>query len=843
MQYVKNEEQDLEERVEAAKLLRSITVYRKNKTLGNECAAIIHVLHTTNTRALKLALTATLWNLSALAENRGIIVREHGLEVLSELLSSGDLGLQREAAGAIRNITLDEKCRESFAEPGALDALVALLGKTDDMQLLICVSGALRNLSISETNRRAMQAERTVSALVALVQSDNAKLQNLTLATLINLALDDGPAQRVLAAQLVPHVYEPLLASKVPNVAENTLALLKNLREHLPPAAAHQLAAYHPHALTLHGLAAHTHAAPHAHTPGRDTGSGGDGSGGARTAAPRSANAQDGEAVLELELLKKLNLDGTIAQKDIVLIKKIGEGQYGDVWQAKYHGFPVACKILKRQLTPKDAEKALEELRLMTRLKHPNVVLLMGACLNEKRQIMIVTEYASRGDLRQVAPMIGSLARRLKMALDVASGLAWLHAHNIVHRDLKLPNLLVFEDWSVKVGDFGLSLQLEDGVEINRFGGNVKYSAPEILKARYDDSIMSYPYCEQTDVYSFGLMLWELITLKPLFVRPKEYKGKKGLAKYVLEGHRPALEKHWPESLQKLLSDCWHEVQSMRPRFRDIIAQWDTITTDMLCPDPWGREVARRLWPEPNSHVTFSDFLRAFYDICMPGAGGAGSTAVAATSSAHHAPRTALGTSGSGSSNALAVSSGGSASGAGGAAASGGVGGGAAAKNKQYVKYLNALLCESSFDDTVSKQRWCNVVGWFGPIDQKNGCREFFHRMADLFAQSYFHGFLSESKAEHQLKQLWESTSNKQSYYVVRFSESDVGGFILTFIDYIGHIQHEKITNRNGMWYVEGICEEFDSWKKVKNAFKQVWNIGVHLPKSPYQGMFKRKRF
>lgn len=106
----------------------------------------------------------------------------------------------------------------------------------------------------------------------------------------------------------------------------------------------------------------------------------------------------------------------------------------------------------------------------------------------------------------------------------------------------------------------------------------------------------------------------------------------------------------------------------------------------------------------------------------------------------------------------------------------------------------------------------------------------------------YFHGFLSEQKAEHRLKELWESTSNKQSYYVVRFSESDVGALILTFIDYIGHIQHEKIINRNGMWYVEGLCEEFDAWKKVKSAFKQVWNIGVHLPKSPYQGLFKKKR-
>jgi len=115
--------------------------------------------------------------------------------------------------------------------------------------------------------------------------------------------------------------------------------------------------------------------------------------------------------------------------------------------------------------------------------------------------------------------------------------------------------------------------------------------------------------------------------------------------------------------------------------------------------------------------------------------------------------------------------------------------------------------------------------------------------MKDLLSRRYFHGFLSESKAENQLKQLWESTSNKQSYYVVRFSESEVGGFILTFIDYIGHVQHEKITNKNGNWYVEGICEEFDSWSKVKDAFKQVWNIGYHLPKSPYSHLFKKGMF
>uniref|UniRef100_A0A6B2L2L3 Protein kinase domain-containing protein n=1 Tax=Arcella intermedia TaxID=1963864 RepID=A0A6B2L2L3_9EUKA len=482
-----------------------------------------------------------------------------------------------------------------------------------------------------------------------------------------------------------------------------------------------------------------------------------------------------------------MNLEGNMSYRDILLVKKIGEGQYGDVWMGKYHDYPVACKILKRQMTDKESEKAIEELKLMAKLKHPNVVLFMGACLNDQKQICIVTEFASRGDLRTVAPQVKSLAKRLKLGLDVASGLAWIHANGIVHRDLKLPNLLVFEDWSVKIADFGLSLQLEEGVSINRFGGNVKYSAPEILKARYDESITIYPYSEKTDVYSFGLMFWELVTLKPLFIRPKEYKGKKGLAKYVLSGYRPAIEKNWPQSLTTILSNCWHQDPNRRPLFREIIGQWPSLTIDVLCPDKWGREVCKVLFVAQET-VPFVEFMRAFSQTCFAN------------------PQTLQ-------------------------------------TKKMYRKFLSVLLCENEFDDTVSKQRFCNIVGWFSPVDKSQDCAKFFGRMKDLLTRRYFHGFLSETKAENQLKQLWDSTSNKQSYYVIRFSESDVGAFILTFIDFNGHIQHEKILNRGGMWYVEGLAEEYDSWSKVKQAFKQVWNIGYHLPKSPYSNLFKTGMF
>jgi serine/threonine protein kinase len=78
------------------------------------------------------------------------------------------------------------------------------------------------------------------------------------------------------------------------------------------------------------------------------------------------------------------------------LQRKIGEGAYGSVFLAEFNGYPVACKIIKSGINQENAKKILDELRMMRRLKHPNVVLLMGACLNSKNQIMIVTEFAAR---------------------------------------------------------------------------------------------------------------------------------------------------------------------------------------------------------------------------------------------------------------------------------------------------------------------------------------------------------------------------------------------------------------------------------------------------------------
>ena len=120
---------------------------------------------------------------------------------------------------------------------------------------------------------------------------------------------------------------------------------------------------------------------------------------------------------------------------------------------------------------------------------------------------------------------------------------------------------------------FARSLQWSEGIICRGFKGNVKYSPPEILKARYvrlwilvkvsryDKTITSYPYSPKTDTYGFGLILWELVSLDPLF---PHIKGKEELTGFVLEGKRPEMLNTWPPSLRELLSQCWH----MDPKVR-----------------------------------------------------------------------------------------------------------------------------------------------------------------------------------------------------------------------------------------------------------------------------------
>ena len=223
---------------------------------------------------------------------------------------------------------------------------------------------------------------------------------------------------------------------------------------------------------------------------------------------------------------------------DVRIEGVLGLGSFGKVFLAQLNEATVAVKVLvdaraaavdavggahrsissSESVAAAPADKLLEEAALLASLRHPNVVGFLGFCLAPPA---LATEFCARGSLysllRAAAAAEGGAeareltwARRAALARDAAAGMLHLHSRRpaIVHRDLKSPNLLVAADWTVKVADVGLSKIVEDAAASNAHSTaaniNPRWLAPEI----FGGSSAS----PATDVYSFGLVLWELLT-------------------------------------------------------------------------------------------------------------------------------------------------------------------------------------------------------------------------------------------------------------------------------------------------------------------------------------------
>lgn len=255
----------------------------------------------------------------------------------------------------------------------------------------------------------------------------------------------------------------------------------------------------------------------------------------------------------------------------------LGQGSFGPVYKAILPtGAVVAVKVLANK--SKQGEKEFQtEIVLLSRLHHRNLVNLLGYCV-DKGQLILVYEFMSNGSLASVlygaGPRVLNWEERLQIALDVSHGIEYLHdgaSPSVVHRDLKSANILLDGMMKAKVADFGLSK--EEMFDGRRSG----------LKGTYgymDPSYMSTSkFTKQSDIYSFGIILFELITA----INPQQ-----GLMEYinlaVIGGGDGRVE--WDEIVDKklignsnteeirLLADiahrCLHKNPNKRPAISDI---------------------------------------------------------------------------------------------------------------------------------------------------------------------------------------------------------------------------------------------------------------------------------
>ncbi|XP_023515854.1 serine/threonine-protein kinase EDR1-like [Cucurbita pepo subsp. pepo] len=254
-----------------------------------------------------------------------------------------------------------------------------------------------------------------------------------------------------------------------------------------------------------------------------------------------------------------------IQWEDLVIGERIGLGSYGEVYHADWNGTEVAVKkFLDQDFSGAALAEFKREVLIMRQLRHPNIVLFMGA-VTRPPNLSIVTEFLPRGSLYRIIHRPNCQideSRRIKMALDVARGMNCLHTSNptIVHRDLKSPNLLVDKNWNVKVSDFGLSrLKHNTFLSSKSTGGTPEWMAPEVLR--------NEPSNEKCDVYSFGIILWELATLRLPWsgMNPMQVVGAVGFQNRRLE-----IPKEVDTTVARIIWECWQTDPNLRPSFAQL---------------------------------------------------------------------------------------------------------------------------------------------------------------------------------------------------------------------------------------------------------------------------------
>eukprot|EP00802_Teleaulax_amphioxeia_P008010 Tamp_08018.p1 GENE.Tamp_08018~~Tamp_08018.p1 ORF type:complete len:643 (-),score=136.48 Tamp_08018:467-2137(-) len=264
-----------------------------------------------------------------------------------------------------------------------------------------------------------------------------------------------------------------------------------------------------------------------------------------------------------------------VAREEVQLGKPIGEGAQGKVYKADWRGMTVVVKSLKRDSNATDDMLFENEISLMSTLRHPNLVLFLGAVFEESH-MMLMAEFLENGSLEDFfedmaadnnCPLLVPLTVAHKWATELGQALVFLHRCKppIIHRDVKPGNILISVQGSLKLADFGLS-KIKDH-EAGRYRmtgitGTVQYMAPEVMRSEdYDESV---------DVYSYAMVLWYMIhgDVPLMDARTKD------IFRAADSGNamRPGLERITFAPFKDLIKKTWNDDPRARGTADDIVA-------------------------------------------------------------------------------------------------------------------------------------------------------------------------------------------------------------------------------------------------------------------------------
>ena len=299
--------------------------------------------------------------------------------------------------------------------------------------------------------------------------------------------------------------------------------------------------------------------------------------------------------LVEQRAREEIPADLLIPYSDLKIHSIIGHGSFARVSIGTWKNCKVAIKELTGRTlhrlssdpvdtqadksTAELVEKFRSEVRVLSQLHHPNIIILLGAC-TEYPNLCIVTEYAPSGSLNDVLRQKNNnlewqITTDLQMLwlLETASGMSYLHGQGIMHRDLKSHNVLVCTEQHLKLCDFGMARtnnEIEAARTMTQGVGSLLWMAPEVL--------LQQDYSFSADVFSWAIVAWEIMSPGQVV-----HAGKSAfqVSQSVVQGDRPPLQPSWPAGVHVLLSRAWQSDPLRRPSFEEIVLQIAPLVKDM----------------------------------------------------------------------------------------------------------------------------------------------------------------------------------------------------------------------------------------------------------------------
>uniref|UniRef100_A0AAU0N4C4 Fibroblast growth factor receptor n=1 Tax=Gecarcinus lateralis TaxID=6769 RepID=A0AAU0N4C4_GECLA len=307
----------------------------------------------------------------------------------------------------------------------------------------------------------------------------------------------------------------------------------------------------------------------------------------------RSRLGSEMTSISEYEL--PLDADWELPRSRLIMGESLGEGAFGKVMRAEVQGInrpdlatTVAVKMLKEGHTDSELMDLVSEMEMMKMIgTHINIINLLGCCTQDG-PLYVVVEYAAHGNLRDylrnnrpssgyerpIGQEVDTITQKdlVSFAFQVARGMEYLASKKCIHRDLAARNVLVSADRIMKIADFGLARDIHSQDYYRKTSEGrlpVKWMAPEALFHRV--------YTSQSDVWAFGILLWEIMTLggTPYPTVPSVEK----LFQLLREGHRMEKPSNCSLEIYMIMRECWRYQPTQRPTFKELVEDFDRILT------------------------------------------------------------------------------------------------------------------------------------------------------------------------------------------------------------------------------------------------------------------------